>query len=417
MDIQEIFKSRVRTLALTEPDKCFSNMVFGYNAFHFYTKHFPKKHIAKGYARLEELMMRTVAKGLKDPENLILGSIYLPGEITEAMGLRTLSLETLASYMAHGYNMEKILINEAENRGVASSLCSYHKAFLGAAFLDLLPEMRGCAGTSLACDGNLLTLRALHQNKNVPFYYLDVPQGMEEASVKYLADQLKAFTAYLTEITGKPFSLEKLQESVFYANETHKELLKFFRYSRDHIYPGELIHQMYMMLAVHMLAGSRDLYELIKFMNAEIQTMPPVTGKKILWVHVVPFYQETLKKTFNASKDYGFLASDIICDYLFDMDPEKPFESIARRMIGHAFNGTMSNKVEILEGLSERYAPDGIINFCHWGCKQAFGGSGILKAADIGGVPFLNLDGDGIDARNSHDGQLKTRLEAFLEIV
>ena len=71
----------------------------------------------------------------------------------------------------------------------------------------------------------------------------------------------------------------------------------------------------------------------------------------------------------------------------------------------------------VVVGVSERYAPDGIINFCHWGCKQAFGGSGILKAADIGGVPFLNLDGDGIDARNSHDGQLKTRLEAFLEIV
>ena len=28
-----------------------------------------------------------------------------------------------------------------------------------------------------------------------------------------------------------------------------------------------------------------------------------------------------------------------------------------------------------------------------------------------------NLDGDGIDRRNSHDGQIKTRLEAFLEML
>lgn len=33
------------------------------------------------------------------------------------------------------------------------------------------------------------------------------------------------------------------------------------------------------------------------------------------------------------------------------------------------------------------------------------------------GVPLLQLDGDGIDERNSHDGQIKTRLEAFFEVL
>ena len=32
-------------------------------------------------------------------------------------------------------------------------------------------------------------------------------------------------------------------------------------------------------------------------------------------------------------------------------------------------------------------------------------------------IPMLILDGDGIDKRNSHDGQIKTRLEAFLEML
>ena len=30
---------------------------------------------------------------------------------------------------------------------------------------------------------------------------------------------------------------------------------------------------------------------------------------------------------------------------------------------------------------------------------------------------MLILDGDGVDLRNSHDGQIKTRLEAFLEMI
>ena len=32
-------------------------------------------------------------------------------------------------------------------------------------------------------------------------------------------------------------------------------------------------------------------------------------------------------------------------------------------------------------------------------------------------ISFLTLDGDGMDRRNSHDGQIKTRLEAFLELL
>ena len=33
------------------------------------------------------------------------------------------------------------------------------------------------------------------------------------------------------------------------------------------------------------------------------------------------------------------------------------------------------------------------------------------------GVPMLILDGDALDRRNSHDGQVKTRMEAFFELL
>ena len=59
-----------------------------------------------------------------------------------------------------------------------------------------------------------------------------------------------------------------------------------------------------------------------------------------------------------------------------------------------------------------------VIHFCHWGCKKASGGSVLLKdAMKEEGIPMLILDGDGIDKRNNHDGQIKTRLEAFLEML
>ena len=69
-------------------------------------------------------------------------------------------------------------------------------------------------------------------------------------------------------------------------------------------------------------------------------------------------------------------------------------------------------------GLRELVEPDAVIQFCHWGCKQSSGGSVLLKEEmQKKGIPMLILDGDGIDKRNSHDGQIKTRLEAFLEML
>ena len=62
---------------------------------------------------------------------------------------------------------------------------------------------------------------------------------------------------------------------------------------------------------------------------------------------------------------------------------------------------------------------DAVIHFCHWGCKQSSGGVMLLKVKKCRkcGIPMLVLDGDGMDRRNSHDGQIRTRLEAFLEMI
>ena len=72
----------------------------------------------------------------------------------------------------------------------------------------------------------------------------------------------------------------------------------------------------------------------------------------------------------------------------------------------------------MVERLTDHLRPDAVIQFCHWGCKQSSGGSVLLKERlQKKGIPMLILDGDGIDRRNSHDGQIKTRLEAFLEMI
>ena len=77
----------------------------------------------------------------------------------------------------------------------------------------------------------------------------------------------------------------------------------------------------------------------------------------------------------------------------------------------------MREKQHVSE-LAQDLQSDGVINFCHWGCKQSSGGVMLLKEElDKKDIPLLILDGDGMDRRNSHDGQIRTRFEAFLEVL
>ncbi len=175
------------------------------------------------------------------------------------------------------------------------TLCSYHKTFVGAIDSGAVPVPQYAVTTSLSCDGNLNTFRYLDKKKGVPFTFLDVPYGDDEASVDYLATQLRQFAETLAERLGKPFQEEKLRESLRVENETRRELVKFFDLQSRHYYPGELISHLYRMMGMHPLIGIPEFLELVRFMNREIQEYPKFEGKKILWVHLLPFYQESLQ--------------------------------------------------------------------------------------------------------------------------
>lgn len=407
----------VKEQTIEDPKKSWGKILLGFQANKLRTKILPKKGLAKGYQKLEAMMMSFVADALSHSESYVWGNIFSPCEITQCFGLRTLSIECLACYLS-GYHLEDYFIDYAQNTGIAPTLCSYHKTFVGAIDSDAVPVPQYAVTTSLSCDGNLNTFRYLEKKRGVPFTFLDVPYADDEASVEYLAGQLEEFTAELERRFGRRFEEDKLKEALRIENETRKELMRFFQLQSEYYYPGELISHLYMMMGMHLLIGTQEFLDLIRYMNEEIKTYPKFEGKKILWVHLLPFYQESLNQCFNGSQDYQIIASDIILDSVEELDPEKPFHSLAKKIIRNMYNGSYSHKAQMVGQLADTLKPDAVIQFCHWGCKQSSGGSVLLKEEmQKKGIPMLILDGDGIDKRNSHDGQIKTRLEAFLEML
>ena len=417
MWIADKYIDHVKKDTEVRPGESWNEMLLGFQLNKLRTKLLPKKGLSRGYQKLEAMMMSFVADSLARPDSYVWGNIFAPCEIMGAFGLSTLSIECLACYFS-GYHLEDFFIDYAQNTGIAPTLCSYHKTFVGAIDSGAVPVPEYAVTTSLSCDGNLNTFRYLEKTKGVPFTFLDVPYRDDEASVDYLAEQLKDFAAELERRFGRPFQEEKLRDIIRIENETKRELVRFFQLQSERYYPGELISHLYMMMGMHLLIGTQEFLDLIRFMIKELEGSPKFEGKKILWIHLLPFYQETLQSYFNGSRNYQIIASDIILDSAEEMDETRPFHALAKKIIRNLYNGSYSHKAEMVGEIARALRPDAVIQFCHWGCKQSSGGSILLKEKmqDMG-IPMLILDGDGIDRRNSHDGQIKTRLETFLEML
>lgn len=417
MWIADKYIDYVKESTMENPGESWGKILMGFRANKLRTKLLPKKGMAKGYQKLEAMMMSLVSDSLAKEDSYVWGNIFAPCEIIRCFELNTLSIECLACYLS-GYHLEDYFIDYAQNTGIAPTLCSYHKTFVGAIDSGAVPVPRYAVTTSLSCDGNLNTFRYLEKKKGVPFSFLDIPYGDDEASVDYLAGQLREFAGELEKRFGVPFEEERLRESLEIENETRRELARFLKLQSQHWYPGELISHLYLMMGMHLLVGTREFLHLIRFMVQDIQTYPRFTGKKILWVHLLPFYQETLNKYFNANQDYQVIASDTAIDFMEELDVSRPFHALAKKIIHNLYNGSYSHKAQMVASLAKELQPDAVIQFCHWGCKQSSGGSLLLKEQlQELEIPMLILDGDGIDKRNSHDGQIKTRLEAFLEML
>lgn len=417
MGLADKYIEHTRDMAQASPEKGWERIKLGFQANCLRTAILPNKNITKGYQRLEDMMMKFMAGSLGHEGKYIWGNIFAPCEIFESMGYRMLSIECLGCYLS-GFHLEEYFIDYAQSLGLAPTLCSYHKNFIGSVASGVVPAPVFAVSTSMTCDGNLNTFRYLQKKTDVPFILLDVPYADDEASVSYLAGQLEGMVKTMEETLGCRLDMDRLKESLRIENETRRELIELYQNMSRHYYPGEIIHQLYMMMGTHLLMGTPEFLKLVQFMNKEIAACPPFTGKKIMWVHLLPFYQESLKKYFNCNEKYQLMASDIVFDSVDELDADRPFESLARKLIRNVYNGTYDHKAKIICRMAEKAHADAVIHFCHWGCKQADGGSVILKETmKKQGIPMLILDGDGIDKRNSHDGQIKTRLEAFLEMI
>ena len=77
----------VKEQTIEDPRKSWGKMLLGFQANKVRTKILPKKNLAKGYQKLEAMMMSFVADALCQPDSYVWGNIFSPCELIRCGGI------------------------------------------------------------------------------------------------------------------------------------------------------------------------------------------------------------------------------------------------------------------------------------------------------------------------------------------
>ena len=380
MEIIRTYGNIIKKYAPDHPLAAFRMIKAGLALEQFRSRNLADKKLPGAYQYLNTYAVGEVLEALKHPETSVWANIFAPVEIMQCFGLQCVSMECLSSFMS-GFKIEDYLIDYAQNEGIASTLCSYHKNFIGGVDSGVLPKAAMSVTTSMICDGNINTFRHMEQKHQVESYVLDIPNTYSPEAERYVVGQLQELIELLETKTGQTLDMNELQAAIQRENESKEYYKAFLKEQKHRYYPNTMTLDLYMLFASHLNIGTQETLDFFKCLAEDVKTYPEFDGKGILWVHLMPYYQETLQQYMNYQEKYYIQACDLNLDYMEPLDAAHPLEALAKKMILNIYNGPYERKVEMIRHLVKEFQSDAVIHFCHWGCKQSSGGVMLLKEA------------------------------------
>lgn len=353
------------------------------------------------------------------------GSLFFPHEFFHALGITPFLPEVMAGFTA-SLGLSERTLKEASSNWYTPDLCTFHRSASGAVELDIFPVPEFIIAANLACDAAQKTffIDAKKYGIEKNYYLIDVPYEKNNKSVLYLAKQLENTTLDICKKLNKDINIDKFKEIIKLSNDFRQWAIKTNQIRRElQEYPKDFNGLNYI-LPFHALAGTRESVTLYKNMYEEFshylkkQKKSHIKDKKrILWLHLKPYYKNNIFKLLEEN-NYIVAFEEINYVYWPELNCEKPFESLALKMLSHPLNGPIENRINPIIKMASDYKIDGAILFAHWGCRHSNGGARIIKdSLNELNIPTLVLDGDCVNKNNSSVGQIYTRLQGFMEII
>ncbi|MGO9215000.1 MAG: 2-hydroxyacyl-CoA dehydratase subunit D [Syntrophales bacterium] len=350
--------------------------------------------------------------------------ITAPFDLLHAMGLTSCFVEFIGAMLA-STGMAGSIIEESDHAGYSSDACSYHRAVMGAAIKNLMPEPEILVGTTIPCSGGLAVIENLARHFNKPLFILHIPHGYSDSDVTYLASQIKNLTDFVTKHTGMALDRDKLKAAIERSNEATVLQAEIFDLAKQCPSPANSKDLNNFLITMALFLGSDESVSLARAYRDEFaqrikEKRSGVKDEKVrlLWIQNRIQFKNPLVDFLEKEYKAVIVIDELNSITWRPINSDDPFEGLARRAISIPFNGATQRRIDHLKQLAKDYRIQGAINPCNWGCRQGTGTRGLVEAGlrEVG-VPMLNLEVDCVDERKFTEGQYRTRIEAFMEMI
>jgi benzoyl-CoA reductase subunit C len=272
-----------------------------------------------------------------------------------------------------------------------------------------------------SCDGMRRLYDLWNQYGKTPFtYMLEIPKNRDENGIRYFSEQLRDLKAGLEDFFAITISNDKLEEAIA-LNNTHRQMvMELFEKQREA--PPPLRGSDLLALCLEEATSPKEettvkLKELIE--KSESSNISQDKNPRILITGNMGATLTLAQLTESAG------ASVVALDTCYGMkhysgiveSDRDPLEGLARRYLLKPACPRMpgfNTRIERLEELTQDYSIDGIIysiiKFCDYGLFEA----PEIRRSLGNRLPLLILENDYIW---SDEGRVKTRVEAFVEMI
>jgi len=355
---------------------------------------------------------------------VVWSNIFVPSELFWGLGIVPFFPETWAG-LAASMGLSALGVSQSAALGYPVDLCTVHRSAAGLWASHLFPRMDAGVATSHICDiaGQMISNFAFTEGK--PFFLLDVPQSNDGAAVDYVAAQLERLIEHWREALGISFDTDRLREAIRLSNQARALALEVASLREAQPAPlrgSGMRDQLAMLTAMFGHPSGIRYYQALRDYTARrvADGQPEQAHQRVrlYWMHLMPYFESALLSVLEDELGGAIAWEEISTLWWDELDEREPLRSLARKIVSLFFNGPIQRRTEMALRLIRRYHCQGAIHFSHWGCRQSAGALYVLRARlRREGVPLLVLDGDCIDPSNLQLGPLRTRIEAFMEML
>ncbi|QPM68104.1 2-hydroxyacyl-CoA dehydratase subunit D [Atribacter laminatus] len=363
-----------------------------------------------------QLTIKTVRELYSHSRPVIWSSLFFPCEFIHAIGAIPFYPEiTIGLVAALGFS--NIPLESAEKNWYSQDLCSYHRAGVGMSLLKLFPRPDCLVATTSICRGTAGFFRSLADIWKIPCFLIDVPYQTTPEANNYVKNQLSSITSHISSQLNCQFRWE---DAFSLSNSTVKTIqqIEALRKQKNFAIQPPTKNLDYLPYYFQFLGSpvSKLFFEKFLFHLQKLEKSP-TKFHRLVWLHLKPFYPNQLTALLN---EYHF---DVVYDefasvFWKPLEPEKPFESLTNKIISSQNLTVPEKRIDRVLHWCDQFQADGVIQFNQWGCRQSQGMNFLLKnTLQQKGYPVLLLDGDHIDKKFYSEEQLRTRIEAFHEML